>query len=243
MEAYIKELSGLLTAHAKPADVTDEDSLKAFLDKAPEHLQAWAAANIDKVLEKKEEAKEAPAPAKPAPKPAAVKTTADSSEKTTCGEAVPINSPCLLEEWAKVRSDTDPQNWVIIGPPVGNASPKSGGKLMVEVIARGEDGMKGLLEVLDDSRVMFGGFRVRAVDERGGVTSDRSKFVHIQWTGSSMSAMAKAKITMQRPEFEKIFSGAHLTMQVSDVADITEEVVSAKLHANAGAHKPQRYEY
>lgn len=55
--------------------------------------------------------------------------------------------------------------------------------------------------------------------------------------------MRRARVSTAKPEFEKFFHGCHIQTHASSEDDLTEEAISAQLHACAGAHKPQAYEF
>uniref|UniRef100_A0A7S4GD49 ADF-H domain-containing protein n=1 Tax=Eutreptiella gymnastica TaxID=73025 RepID=A0A7S4GD49_9EUGL len=248
------------------------EELHAWLEALPKHLCAWADSHKTDIFKgnaeeaapqpssaeaagaaREPEAAPAPAPAAvpalapPAPAPAApVSPMASPRPMASSGPAQPpgavfaVDDDALVQEWWRVRDDKSPTNWVLLGIKAGGAR---GAKTQVEVVGNGEGGLKEMVEHMDDTKVLFGGFRVVAIDDKTGVTSYRPKFVAIVWVGEKMPAMAKAKVTMQRADFAKIFQGAHLNLQVSDLGELTAETIESQLQANAGAHKPSRYEF
>lgn len=257
MEAYIPQLAALLHANKPPSGVSSQSELEEWIKPAGEHIAAWIAANEEKIWapepvkepepvpEEKPKVPPAAPPAAP-PAPLAPVVPASPTSPAPGGDfgSFEVNDPRLKDEWERVRANNDPQNWLLLGFEDATApgSPK-GATRRVVIVGKGDGGMPHLVQRLDSKQVMFGGFRVRAIDERGGVVSDRAKFVFVQWVGEHLSAVTKAKVAMQRADFDKIFVGAHLTVQVSDVSDLTEEAMTQRLHANTGAHRPSRYEY
>eukprot|EP01010_Urceolus_cornutus_P000931 NODE_1441_length_914_cov_128.846243_g1112_i0.p1 GENE.NODE_1441_length_914_cov_128.846243_g1112_i0~~NODE_1441_length_914_cov_128.846243_g1112_i0.p1 ORF type:complete len:247 (-),score=52.60 NODE_1441_length_914_cov_128.846243_g1112_i0:88-828(-) len=246
MEA-ITELLALLQDKKKPSSVDDLEQLRQWLKELP--LDDWACAFEEEIFSKKEQVKEKqeevpkvedakpPAPKADTPPPVKIPPKSDCAliESTTADD------PVLHEEWEKVRRNEDPQNWLLLG--LNTAASPRGKAPLVDVVGRGTGGRAEMVPLLNENRIMFGGFKVRAIDERGGVTSDRAKFVFVQWVGEAVPAMAKARIAMQRSDFDKIFAGAHLTLQASDESELAQDSITAKLHANGGAHSPNRYEY
>ena len=105
--------------------------------------------------------------------------------------------------------DGKPINWCVLG-----FKDKKAAKL--KVLFSGEGGLDALLPNLDDGAVMFGAFRVTGVDERGGVTSRRSKFVSFSWAGPQVPVMMKSKVSVYRTKVKELFTGSHLFFQIGD---------------------------
>ena len=73
------------------------------------------------------------------------------------------------QAWARVMDDVAPITWVTLGYE---------GKNKIIVKAEGEGGRSECLKsITDDKQILFGGFRLTAIDERSNVTSKRAKFV------------------------------------------------------------------
>eukprot|EP00667_Euglena_gracilis_P021240 EG_transcript_23217 len=224
MEEHIAQLRTLLTARRPPAGVSNVAELQEWLLTLPGHLEAWAQQHEAELF----------------PPEGSERPLSPVDAGIASGEVYLVDDPRLSQEWENVRRDATATNWVLLGLRLGGAKTA---KTEVELVGRGEGGLRELIPHLDDTRVLFGGFRVTAIDDKTGVVSCRSKFVAIVWVGEKLGAMAKAKVTMQRADFAKIFHGAHLNLQVSDAAELTPEGIEAQLQANAGAHKPSRYEF
>ena len=105
--------------------------------------------------------------------------------------------------------DGKPTNWCVLG-----FKDKKAAKL--KVLFSGEGGLDALLPNLDDGAVMFGAFRVTGVDERGGVTSRRSKFVSFSWAGPQVPVMMKSKVSVYRTKVKELFTGSHLFFQIGN---------------------------
>ena len=92
------------------------------------------------------------------------------------------------DEWAAVMNLKDSTNYVLLHFPK---------KTKAAVLASGSGGHAEMITKLDGSCVVFGGFVVYGVDERGGVTSKREKLVHFSYTPSGISLMAQARAGQQ----------------------------------------------
>ena len=121
-------------------------------------------------------------------------------------------------------------------------APASDGK-SAELVGKGSDGLKTFVSFLDDKKVLFGGFRCRAVDDRGTTKSVRAKFVFVTWLGGSVSAVQRARCGTLRSEFQRLFDGNHISIQTSDLDDLSEQALVDKLQSSTGAHKPTGYEF
>ncbi len=65
--------------------------------------------------------------------------------------------------------------WCTIALELGSAKPKA------FLAASGNTGLKNLKEYLYDDCVLYGGIKVKAVDNKGAVTSTRQKIIFFQW--------------------------------------------------------------
>ncbi len=113
----------------------------------------------------------------------------------------------------------------------------------LQVRSKGTGGYAEFVANLKEDEVLFGGLLVTGVDVRENVTSRRPKFVAITWIGSKLSAMKKAKVSVQRQEVQKLMNGITAAMDISDLADFTQADIAKKLLAAGGAHKPTEYEF
>ncbi|KAJ9438012.1 actin binding protein, partial [Diplonema papillatum] len=109
--------------------------------------------------------------------------------------------------------------------------------------AHGKDGLKSFTEGLANDKVLFGGLRCRAIDDRGTLKSVRSKFIFVSWLGSDVSAVQRARAGTLRSEFVKLFSGCQVNVQTNDKDDMKEEQLAQLLQSSTGAHKPTGYDF
>jgi hypothetical protein len=141
-----------------------------------------------------------------------------------------------MASWKAVQSDTDGRNWVALtydGKDVGTA----------RVLAEGSGGLEDLKEHFDEDLVVFAGLRITAIDDRGSVKSVRAKYVFIQYIGPGVKPLTRAKAGPARSHFESVLNGTHLSMNITEEKELAADVLQKKLHANCGAHQPNRYEF
>ncbi len=55
--------------------------------------------------------------------------------------------------------------------------------------------------------------------------------------------MRRARVSTHKPEVERFFNGYHVQVYANTEDDLSEETITATLHASAGAHKPKAYEF
>jgi len=107
----------------------------------------------------------------------------------------------------------------------------------------GSGGLEELKKQLDDSKVIFGCFQVFGVDQQENLSSKRSKLVWFTWVGSKVGVLAKARVSVQRPEIATVFPGAALALELSNVDEMNSKAISTALLKSGGAHKPTYYDF
>lgn len=120
---------------------------------------------------------------------------------------------------------------------------EAGDKKKPVVQGRGNGSVDEILAVLRDDAVQFGGFRVFAVDGRDGGEIKRPKLVSFVWTGPSVGIMTKVQAASSKNAIMKYFLGSHIGLHVFERHELSEDVVSVKLLASGGAHKPIRFDF
>lgn len=138
--------------------------------------------------------------------------------------------------WENVLSSRHPDTW---------ASYKLKGKRKRKLIldAHGSGGLADALKALDEKSITFFGFKVTGIDERGGARSTRAKFVKVCYIGSGVSTMQKAAVGVISGAAFAFLASCHLAFQTSDVSELSEAAIEAKLRAAGGAHQVQRYDF
>ena len=106
-------------------------------------------------------------------------------------------------------------------------------------------GLVALIEALKglENRVAFICLKVTGVDERDTVVSKRPKFIQINWVGPKVPAMKRMGALQGKNEMSTIFNGVAVTMDITDVDDISMNTVGLTLLQCGGAHKPTYYDY
>lgn len=230
------EFGGAAEADAVTTDYAGGGASRAATDPAAAG-PATAAPPATQSSVPKSTATVAAAPASPTSPPAAASPMRQPPAAVVpqcSSDASPTPVPAGLtpaEAWKMVQSDKEPVNWIMMvySPPT--------------VWKMGTAGVKEFVANLDPSRVIFGGIRVAAIDDRGSVQSVRAKFVFVGFVGAGVKAIAKAQAGPQKSTFEQILSGTHCTVAISAPEELTEEWLEQRLQASAGAHKPNRYDF
>jgi|EP01047_Picozoa_sp_COSAG01_P072859 hypothetical protein len=107
-------------------------------------------------------------------------------------------------------------------PPVGARAQG------MRVMTSGDDGLEGMLDELDDCRVMFG--YVRCIMPDG-----RPKFVQITWVGPSGGEAQKSWAARAQSQIDAFMSPAHLRLMAREEDDIDEDDIMEKLTTSGGA--------
>jgi hypothetical protein len=142
----------------------------------------------------------------------------------------------IRKAWDDVRSDSSAQHWVVL-----KASADLKG---VELAATGTTGFDDFLQKFDGAETaMWGGMRIRAVDNRGTVKSVRAKFVKLNLLPDSMPVLKRAKAGQLKSQVDELLTGTHAAFDISDVKDLTKKVVEKQLQATCGAHQPSYYDF
>jgi hypothetical protein len=163
------------------------------------------------------------------PKPAAV-------AKPAALEPAAAQGGSLADAWTEVLNDKVATNWALV--KIEKRDPK--GAVLYRSGTHGLDEMKA---ALCDDGVFFGGLRVTGIDERGSISSVRSKYVFVQFVGLGVKPMLRAAAGPMKDHFDAIFNGTHATVLSSELGDISPEDIERRLRLSAGAHGPNRYEF
>eukprot|EP00742_Colponemidia_sp_Colp-10_P020739 GILJ01024219.1.p1 GENE.GILJ01024219.1~~GILJ01024219.1.p1 ORF type:complete len:314 (-),score=65.91 GILJ01024219.1:112-1053(-) len=212
---------------------------------APSVVEAAAeAAKEEKVAvetkpeEKKEE--KAPAPATTAaPAPAAANPASPPKTGSPTNPSSPTTAAALssvADAWNQVQSDKAEPNYLVIAC-------EGRDERTAKVVALGSGDLKTFKDHFDDDQVMFGGFRMRAIDDRGSVLSIRTKYIFVSYIGGNVRPLLRANAGTLRSRFEQIINGCHISIAATDQGDIVEADITAKLLASGGAHSPNNWDY
>ena len=90
--------------------------------------------------------------------------------------------------------------------------------------------------------IVWGGFKVVGVDDRGNTVSRRPKFIFVKYVPAIVSTIKKAKSGTHKGAVKAVFT-AHIDVEIESGEELTEDVIIAKLRAAGGAHAPTGYEF
>ena len=220
-KAAEEEAAAKAAAEAKAAAAKEEAEKKAAEEEQQKREAAAAAAAAEAEAKKKAQQASSPKPASPL-SPASPTTAAALSS--------------ITDAWAQVQSDSAAPNFLVVA--CEGRDEKS-----AKVVACENGSLEAFKAAFDDDYVMFGGFRMRAIDDRGSVLSIRTKYIFVSFIGGNVKPLLRANAGTLRPRFEQIFSGCHLTLSVSEADDIVESEITTKLLACGGAHSPNTWDY
>jgi len=139
--------------------------------------------------------------------------------------------------WKEMTHKDAKTNWMLIHFTDPSEKEMLGG------VQKGEGGVKQLSGSLDEKKVMFGVFRVLAVDVRANVTSVRPKYVTFTFVGRNVGPLKRARVSTLKPEVLRVFMGSHATLETSEAADFEGEPITKLLLTAGAAHKPTYYEF
>jgi len=139
--------------------------------------------------------------------------------------------------WKEMTHKDSKVNWLI------TTFTDSAEKSELGAVKKGEGGIKELAKAIVDDKVQFGVFRVLGVDVRQNVTSTRPKYVTFTCVGGHVGPLKRARVSTQKPEVLRIFTGAHATLEASTGADFADEPIAKLLLTAGAAHKPVYYEF
>ena len=135
------------------------------------------------------------------------------------------SDPALKEIVAKVRSDTDPASWCVLGYE---------GKAKIILKNSGSGSFMGAMEELEDGAVNYCLLRVEGGRDQ---ESKSVKFVSVVWVGPSVGGMQKGRVGAHKADIlEPILGWTVVDMQVDDMDDLTEDIIREKLKKASGAN-------
>lgn len=197
---------------------------------------ADAAASAQPAGHKVEVAVPQPAPTAPADEAVSPeRASAPTKAAATDAGAGDSNSE-VADVWKQVQGDSSDLNWVMItydGKSLGS----------VAVMAAGTEGIAEMKDEFDDERVIYCGLRATAIDDRGSVRSVRAKYVFVQYIGSGVNPMVRAKAGPLKSHFEQLLPGTHVSVSISNADELTAQSLEQRLQASAGAHRPNGYDF
>ena len=131
-----------------------------------------------------------------------------------------LSNPEIEEAWQDVSSDLSETDWV--------AYSLTGDMKSLKVVDTGDDGIEGLLDEVNDSKIMF--FYARVLMDDG-----RPKFVYISWCGPSAPEKAKGKVPELDSQMAAFMEPFHTKIMARDEDGIEEDAIKALLVRGGGA--------
>jgi hypothetical protein len=136
---------------------------------------------------------------------------------------------------AAVFNSKDDTNWSIVGYSFEQ-------KQIVED-GSGSGGLSEMIKSFDESKIQWGVIQVVGVDQQNTVTSNRPKFIRIDWIGQKVSPMKKRVSLQESSNIAELYQGVAVSVQVNKASEITTQVIGRKLLDCGGAHKPTYYDF
>ena len=137
--------------------------------------------------------------------------------------------------WLRLTSSSDATvNWIACGYN------EKGTELIFR--EEGAGGMHELLEKMPDDQITWGAFLVTGVDDRGNTVSRRPKYIFVKMSPECVPTMKRARSGGHKGAIKQVMD-AHIDMEIETKAELTEDVIIAKLRASGGAHAPNGYEF
>jgi hypothetical protein len=145
-----------------------------------------------------------------------------------------ITDPTIASAWKDMSEQKSANNWLL------TACTKEG---VVTLAGSGQGGFHELVKAFDQSKVMFGVLKVLGKDVRKSVESIRPKFIFFTYIGEGVPVLQRARVSVQRPDIEKVFNGYSVRMDISggNMATFSKDEIAKELLRCGGAHAPTHY--
>lgn len=126
---------------------------------------------------------------------------------------VNVDDPRIAETWNLVRSDSSPENWMVLG----FSAPTS-----VCVNSFGSGGVEELIAHLNDDEILFCALRCSI--------SGATKFFHLFFVGENVSGMKRGKSTMYESGIFQAIGGAHGKISCTNgKGEVTKEFIQGQI--------------
>ena len=113
------------------------------------------------------------------------------------------------------------------------------------VVATGTGGFAEMKAQIGDAALVFGAFRVRAIDIKRGVQSVRPRVVGFMFAGPETKTIARARFSGQKSKAMGLMVGVAATFELvgTPIAQFTMRQVATELIGCCGAHQPTQYDF
>jgi len=135
---------------------------------------------------------------------------------------VDVSDPALAQAYADVRSDSNPTTWLVIHY-VNNGK--------VGLHSSGSGNYQEFISKFDDSKAQFGYIRLTTGDSE----SKRAKFLFVSWVGTSVGALAKAKVSVHKAKVKEVIREYACEVHAEEREELNEDAVLDKVVKSGGA--------
>jgi len=146
--------------------------------------------------------------------------------------ALDVSDPSLAQAFKEVSEVKADKNWLLYTV--------EGSKLTLDGVGSG--GLSELSAKFQSNKIHFGVLKVVGKDVRKNVESLRNKLVFFTYIGSEVSAVTRARVSVQRPFVEKIVNSYAIRLDIdSDLKTFERTQIAKELLRCGGAHMPTHY--
>jgi len=144
-----------------------------------------------------------------------------------------VSDPSIASAWKDMSDQKSTNNFLLTQVDNG----------VVTLAASGQGGFDELVQNFKQDKVMFGVLKVLGKDVRKSVESIRPKFIFFSFIGENVPVLQRARVSVQRPDVEKIFNGYSVRMDISggNLSTFTKDEIAKELLRCGGAHAPTHY--
>ncbi|KAH3746249.1 hypothetical protein Pelo_12332 [Pelomyxa schiedti] len=148
-----------------------------------------------------------------------------------------IHGDCVAN-WEKLVDDRDDTNWVLWR--LSDGKPAS-----IVSHGCGTGGLQELRDRLSTGNNFYGGFLVKAVDQKHGIQSVRNRYVGFIYAAKDMPVLTRARVTGAKGLAFSKMPNVSVTLELigCDPSSVTNRMVAMELLQCGGAHKPTHYDF
>ena len=138
----------------------------------------------------------------------------------------------LDQLWEVFRQQESSINWILFQLDKDDS---------ISTFGYGMNGMKEMINNLDERKVLYGIFKVIAFSQAGARISIREKFVFLCWVPEEAPVFSRAQAVTRKQVVLKRLETYHVEIRAEQKEDISRETVVSILDNSCGSHKPQKY--
>jgi len=164
------------------------------------------------------------------PKAAPKTTSTSTSTKGSSGNLFFVNEAEIRSALARVRSDSDGTDWVLIGYE-GNTN-------NVILVGHGECGLSELLPLLEPDKILYALYRTTDLIDN----SITVKFVLIIWVGENVPTVRKARIVTHKGEITSFIGQYHVDVTATNRDEVDEDIIRTNVQDASGSASHVKHE-